>query len=191
MKKIIVILFIFTCFLPLMVVNASNDIVPLANENNTNAETTEGQDNNQTEENGEASEEKDNNNTDESSEKKQYFFDKNCTDIAPALRIGNLVIRLIRMVVPLIIIILGIIGTLSPILAGSPTALGKHIIKLAIQVVIAVLIFFTPSIVNSFVSVMTKDSNSDIDVCRACLFENNCPEESEPWYKYNQKKEAE
>ena len=106
----------------------------------------------------------------------EYYFDKNCTDLAPALRIGGLVITVVKVAIPTIIIILGIFSLFSSVL---------RIIKLATQIVIAALIFFTPNIINSFVSVMTKDKNSDIDVCRMCLLENNCPvPDKDSWYEY-------
>lgn len=126
-----------------------------------------------------------NNNSSGTQSEEEYYFDKNCTDLAPALRIGGLVISVVRVAIPTIIIIMGIFSLFSSVLKGDAGDFTKRVIKLAMQVVIAALIFFTPSIINSFVSVMTKDRNSDIDVCRMCLLENNCPvPEEDSWYEY-------
>lgn len=126
-----------------------------------------------------------NSNSASNGSEEEYYFDKNCTDLAPALRIGGLVISVVRVAIPTIIIIMGIFSLFSSVLKGDAGDFTKRVIKLAMQVVIAALIFFTPSIINSFVSVMTKDRNSDIDVCRMCLLENNCPvPEEDSWYEY-------
>ena len=105
-----------------------------------------------------------------------YYFDKNCSDLGPALRIGNLIIRIVRVAVPFIIIVLGTFKLGSAALSGSSGDLGKVAIDLFKRVIIAALIFFTPSIINGFMKVMTPDENADVNICRQCLFENNCPE---------------
>lgn len=153
-----------------------------AEENAQNADNTNEEAN--TENQGDANNsEKNSDNSDIQSEEK-YYFDKNCTDLAPALRIGHLVIKFARLIIPIIIIVLGTVNLFSAVLSGGPGELAKRLITLAIQVVIAALIFFTPSIVNSIVGVMTKDKNSDMEICRTCLFENNCPiPEEDPWYE--------
>ena len=117
------------------------------------------------------------------SAEEDYYFDSNCTDAASALRVGYLVIKVVRVMIPIIIIIMGTISLFSSILSGGPEGFSKNIVKLLTQVALAALIFFTPSIVNSIMSVMTTEKNPDMEICRKCLFEDNCPvPEEDAWY---------
>jgi len=112
-------------------------------------------------------------------EEEDYFFDQNCTDLAPALRIGNLIIKVVRVMIPLIIIIMGTFKLFSAVLSGQVSDLLKRVKDLILRVLLAALIFFTPSIINAFVKIMTPDDNADVAVCRQCLLEGVCPETEE------------
>ena len=192
-KKIIIslVILLFTFGFICDDVHATHGINSYIFANETESETSGADETNETEQTDETDEEADDQNnseTDENSDSdnkssdnnaettEPYYMDSNCTDIAPALRIGNLIIRIVRLVVPLVIIIMGTFKLFSAVLAGTPGALADKGKELFQRVILAVLIFFAPNIINAFTKVMTTDENADINICRKCLLESDCPE---------------
>ena len=109
-------------------------------------------------------------------------FDTPCADFANTIKIGGLLLLLIKIFLPLIIIIKSSLRLFSVIAKGDSSDMRKKMENLGISLIAAILIFFTPTIVNSIFGIVTNirgidDMNGDIEICKACLFEplsNKC-----------------
>ena len=112
------------------------------------------------------------------------MFDANCADFSNTLRIGGIIILIIKILLPLIIIVKSSIDAFSVTISGDPSELSKKVKKFLISIISAILIFFVPTIVNTIFGIVTNirnvdESTSDIVICRACLFDplsDNCHE---------------
>lgn len=103
-------------------------------------------------------------------------FDTNCADFADTLKIGGLIIFIIKVLLPLIIIVRASLDLFSVVTSGDSGEFGKKMKKLGVSLVSAILIFFVPTIVSAIFGIITdirgvNSSTSDIEVCKACLFE--------------------
>lgn len=93
------------------------------------------------------------------------------------------VMRILRIVIPLIIIVLGSIDLAKAVVSSDDKAISKSAKSLLIRLAIGVAIFFVPTIINvifSTIEVFTDEENNDYTVCFNCISNpSNCKESKE------------
>ena len=100
-------------------------------------------------------------------------YDKNPCDmvgVLKAFRVTRRVINIIKILVPLVLIILGSIELTKVVMSGDQNQINKSVKTLIGKVIIGILIFFIPTIVNLFVNLVPKKSQSSFYNCSACFF---------------------
>lgn len=102
-------------------------------------------------------------------------FGNNCADFAQTLKIGGIIMLLVKIIIPIIIIIRSVLNMISVVTSGSTDDLKKQARKIGISIMAAILIFFVPTLVDVAFGVMSNATskevtNDDADLCRACIF---------------------
>lgn len=104
-----------------------------------------------------------------------------CTNpnVSNTLRGIGILITLIKILVPAIIIVIGIKNLFQIIVSGKDDDMKKHIKSLVLRVVVGVVIFLIPGIIdfiyNAAQDVIGGSQGSDFDNCWNCIFDiNNC-----------------
>ncbi len=101
-------------------------------------------------------------------------FDKNCHDFAGTIRIGGILLFIVKIMLPVVIIIKATMSFVSVVTSGKPDDLKKKANKLMISLIAAIIIFFLPTIVNTlfgFIARYNDNITEDSKVCSACIFE--------------------
>ncbi len=101
-------------------------------------------------------------------------FEHNCADFAGAIRIGGVLIFLVKIFLPLIIIAKSSIDIGKVVMSGNSGDFPKQAKKMGISIVSAIIIFFLPTLINtvfSFINGFEDNRSSDAEVCAACLFD--------------------
>ena len=106
----------------------------------------------------------------------QDLFETNCADFASTIKIGGVILLLVKVMLPLIIIVKTSFSLWSVISKGTPDELKAKVNKMIISLIAAILIFFTPTIVDSTMDIITSirgvsAKSSDMEICKACIFE--------------------
>lgn len=97
-----------------------------------------------------------------------------CGDIQATLQIVYYILLVIRILVPLGICAMSIFDFYNAVTGGSAEALRKEAIILGKRVLIGLIIFFIPTIINIVVDAADKENEMRYRACLNCLFENNC-----------------
>ena len=98
--------------------------------------------------------------------------------VIEVMRIGYYAINIIKIVVPLLIIIFGVIDFAKAVIASDDDAIKKSAKGFAIRLIAGVVIFFIPTIIN-FVVNLVPNNNDDFPGCSGCLFDGDCKYYSE------------
>ena len=104
---------------------------------------------------------------------------KFCNDgkVARTFKFIGLMFFVAKILVPAIIIIVGIVDLVKVITSGKEEEMKKHVKNLGIRVIIGVLIFLLPSIINAIYGVasdlVSDGGTSAFDNCEACLMTPN------------------
>ena len=104
---------------------------------------------------------------------------KFCNDgkVARTFKFIGLMFFVAKILVPAIVIIVGIVDLVKVITSGKEEEMKKHVKNLGIRVIIGVLIFLLPSIINAIYGVasdlVSDGGTSAFDNCEACLMTPN------------------
>ena len=104
-------------------------------------------------------------------------FSHNCQDIAPTLRILGGLLVLVEVGLPLVLIVKSSLSLFKVVTSGKQDDIKSAVDKLKNSVIAAILIFFVPRIVDVAIGFVSKGTNSDVEICKACIFEpysNTC-----------------
>jgi len=110
-----------------------------------------------------------------------------CGDASEILRLVGWVLMIVKIVIPLIIIILGLIDLGKAAVSSKPEEIKKSITSLAWRAAGGVLIFFIPSLVMLIFGLVTRfntetnESTIDYNICKACIIS---PWNNEKCYEY-------
>ena len=103
-------------------------------------------------------------------------------EVLAGFRLGGIVITIIKIVVPIILIILGMIDMSKAVIDSNNDAIKKSAIVFGKRAIAAVLIFFVPAIMKSiFESIDSwKDKSGEFNPCLTCLLNvSECPSNAE------------
>ena len=98
-----------------------------------------------------------------------------CRDSAEILQLVGTVLTILKIAIPLIIIILGIVDLAKAITSSKPEEIKKSATGLLWRFVGAVFIFFLPAIVMTLFKLVgpwnrqDSDVQADFEVCRGCI----------------------
>lgn len=98
--------------------------------------------------------------------------------------VGKIVLVL-KILIPVIIIILGIVDLGKAVIASKEEDIKKATNILIQRIIIGIVIFFVPAIVNAIFSLLegyTTTAQKDAKVCIKCITKNGCTEaEAQGW----------
>lgn len=100
-----------------------------------------------------------------------------CGQTADIWRILGYVVVIIKIVIPLILIILGMVDLGKAVVSSDEKAINKAVGSLIKRFIAAVVVFFVPTIVNAvfgIVGVMSKTENDDYQTCVKCITGGAC-----------------
>lgn len=92
-----------------------------------------------------------------------------CKDFSNTLSLVGFFILVIRIIVPLAIIVMGSFDFYNSLISGKENDLKKGLITLGKRVLMGILIFFVPLLIDLIVLSTDSSSNSDYKVCVDCL----------------------
>lgn len=95
-----------------------------------------------------------------------------CTQTAAILQFVGYVVTIIKIAIPLLIIILGIIDFGKAVVAAKDDKMKDSAKSLGRRLIAGVVIFFIPAIVMWLFESLTEyknDNNTDFDNCRTCI----------------------
>ena len=99
-----------------------------------------------------------------------------CSDTSPIWRFAGYILYMIKIIVPLIIIVLGIIDLFKAVTSNDEKAISKAAFAVGKRIIMGVAIFFVPTIV-SFVFSLVAADKSNYKTCVDCLLhprDNSC-----------------
>lgn len=88
-----------------------------------------------------------------------------------AFKIAGLIIDMIKIIVPLIIIITGMIAFAKPIMSGKTEDITSNAMILLKKVIAGLVIFLLPGICDYAFSLIPNYDNSSIAACTTCLLD--------------------
>ena len=98
-----------------------------------------------------------------------------------AFKIGSIVIMIIKIVVPLILIITGMIDMAKAVIEDKQDSIKSNAVTFLKRSIIAGLVFFTPTVLLAIFNLVENFSSvkSDFEPCLNCLLDTSkCPEVS-------------
>lgn len=100
-----------------------------------------------------------------------------CHDTVKVWQLLGSVITLIKIVIPLILIVLGMVDLGKAVISNEDKAINKSVTKLVQRFVAAVVVFFIPAIVSAIfnaIDLMTPTENDEYNKCIQCMTVGNC-----------------
>ena len=103
-----------------------------------------------------------------------------CSDTASIWRLVGYVVVIIKIVIPLLLIVLGMVDLGKAVISNEDKAINKSVTKLIQRFIAAVVVFFVPSIVNAVfnaIGMWGNDSTTKDDylTCENCITNvNSC-----------------
>ena len=99
-----------------------------------------------------------------------------CRDMANTLKLVGYFITVIKILVPLLVVIMGSLDFYHIVMSGKDSDLKKEALILGKRVLMGVIVFLMPSIVNLAVNTLDNNPNADYKVCVDCLTKpSSCP----------------
>ena len=95
-----------------------------------------------------------------------------CTDTANIWHLVGYVVYILKIVIPLILIILGMVDLGKAVVSSDEKAINKAVGSLIKRFIAAVVVFFVPTIVNAvfaLIGLMNTNQNNDYLVCVRCI----------------------
>lgn len=98
-----------------------------------------------------------------------------CGELKPFLNLLGMIITAVKIIVPILLILFGMLDVGKSVVAGKPEEISKNIKSFAFRALAAVLIFFIPSIVGLIMETVAETGDADakgwID-CKTYLYLN-------------------
>ena len=98
-----------------------------------------------------------------------------CTELKPVLNLIGMVITAVKIVIPILLILFGILDVGKSVVAGKPEEISKNIKSFAFRAIAAVLIFFIPAIVGLIMQTVAETGDADAkgwETCKDNLYLN-------------------
>ena len=76
------------------------------------------------------------------------FATTTCQNLAPFLRIVGYVVAIVKIVIPILLVVFGMLDVGKAVIAGKPDEVTKNLRGFAMRCIAAILVFFIPSIVS-------------------------------------------
>jgi len=93
-----------------------------------------------------------------------------CADTANIWQVLGYVVNIIKIVIPLILIVLGMIDLGKAVVSDDEKAMNKAVGSLVKRFIAAVVMFFIPTIISAVFNLLVNvDLNSDANICVQCL----------------------
>ncbi len=94
-----------------------------------------------------------------------------CADTANIWHLLGMVVTIIKIVIPLLLIILGMVDLGKAVISSDEKAINKAVGSLLKRFIAAVVVFFIPTIVNAIFGIIGVVANDEADyqVCVRCL----------------------
>ena len=91
-----------------------------------------------------------------------------CGSLSPFLQLVGYVVTIIKIVIPLLLIIFGMLDVGKAVIASKPDEVTKSLKAFAMRCIAAILIFFIPSIVGVLLDAVYKTGETDASGWRCC-----------------------
>ena len=88
------------------------------------------------------------------------FATSTCTTLKPFLNIVGYVVIIVKIVVPILLVVFGMLDVGKSVIASKPDEVTKNLKSFAMRCVAAVLIFFIPSIVSVLINAVAETGQS-------------------------------
>ena len=99
-----------------------------------------------------------------------------CTDMSKTLQLVGFFLVVVKIVVPLLVVIMGSLDFYHIVMSGKDSDLKKEALILGKRVLMGVIVFLMPTIVNLAVNTLDNNPNADYKVCVDCLTKpSSCP----------------
>ena len=89
------------------------------------------------------------------------FATSTCQTLKPFLDIVGYVVIIVKIVIPILLIVFGMLDVGKSVIASKPDEVNKNLKSFAMRCVAAVLIFFIPSIVSVLINAVAQTGGSD------------------------------
>jgi len=84
-----------------------------------------------------------------------------CSTLKPFLTILGYVVTIVKIVIPILLIIFGMLDVGKSVVAGKPDEITKNLKSFAMRCLAAVLIFFIPSIVGLLMNAVSQSGDGN------------------------------
>lgn len=99
-------------------------------------------------------------------------FTTNCADFAPTIRFGGYILFIAKILLPIIILVKSSLNIISIVTKGTPDELSKQAKKFGVSCLASIIIFFTPTLVNTIFSIVSGfNMTDDSKICSSCIFD--------------------
>lgn len=100
-----------------------------------------------------------------------------CSDTANVWNLLGYIVTVIKIVIPLILIILGMVDLGKAVVSSDDKAISKSVSALIKRFIAAVVMFFIPTIVSALfnaLSLMNANDQADYNICVQCVTGSTC-----------------
>lgn len=98
-------------------------------------------------------------------------LDQNCKDFSATLKFLGKLLRIAKVMLPLLIMIKAIYNAFTIVMSGKVSDLSDYFKKMLMSFVAAILVFVIPNVIDIIMGIAIRDTNSDVEICRACIFD--------------------
>ena len=101
------------------------------------------------------------------------YYEKNPCEMQGVLRIFRIarrIIEILKIIIPIGLIIMGSIDFYKVVTSSNDGELNKSIKTLTVRIIISIVIFFIPTLVNILVNALPSKDKSDFYNCKVCFF---------------------
>lgn len=92
-----------------------------------------------------------------------------CADVSSTLKLVGMFIVVVKIVVPLLVIIMATMDFYKIVMSGKDSDFKKEAIILGKRILMGVIVFMLPSIIDLAVNSFDKNPNADYKICVDCL----------------------
>lgn len=100
-----------------------------------------------------------------------------CSDTANIWNVLGYVVTVIKIIIPLILIILGMVDLGKAVVSSDDKAISKSVSALIKRFIAAVVLFFIPTIVSALfnaIDLMNSTDEADYNICVQCVTGGTC-----------------
>lgn len=99
-----------------------------------------------------------------------------CHETANVWRVLGLVVNVMKIIIPLILIVMGMVDLGKAVVSSDDKAINKSVTSLIKRFIAAVIVFFIPTIVNTLFNIVTgfdNEKDDDYSICFECVTDVN------------------